>query len=273
MSPTIQVNSKHLEWNRQGIFALPTDTQDSYAKRAAKFQQSGSSCHILRYDIEPNWVEVEYSNKGLYPWEAGCSWYSDDANVRPLIQLREAFTSSSTYLCMYQKDEVLFHEYVHAVRAPLNASKFEEIFSYLVSLDYAESFFGRMLKSIRVCLGPLFEKSYESLILVCVLIVSLLLALFQSDWIPVSLMATSGILALLFFRLMYRWWQWGRCYLKLKKLFLIQALPLMLRLTDEEIICFSKKTVEQIKGWISEQSKVNFRWALLSCCYQSGTST
>jgi hypothetical protein len=280
MSPTTPVSSSSLEWNRKGFFALPEDTSESYEARARLCleQVGGEPYSIPKYDLEPFWVPVEYSNDGLRLWEAACTWYGETDDIPPAIQLAKRFQSSSTYLGIYKKEEVLAHEYVHACRANLGSSSFEEIFSYLLSLDYAKGFFSKAMRGFRVALGPLFERTWEPFILIFlvfslfVLIVgdaiedSYNAALLRLCFVPVALLAGMGTL-FLGARLILRWWQWWRCKWRLDAFLGASSLPLMVRLIDEEIIQFSKLCPEEIGEWIGAQG-ANFRWQLLLSAYK-----
>ncbi len=284
MLPTTQVSSSCLAWDKQGFLALPDDSYDSYCERVSKLQRTAvntntTACEFLvnSYEIDPNWVPVEYSNKDLRLWEAGCTWYTDEADVCPTIQLRAHFEHASTYLGMYQKDEVLSHEYVHAVRAGLGSSSFEEIFAYLLSFSFSTSMLNRAIKGFRVALGPLFERPFESVIFVFSFIPLLLIAAkdFFVDSYNASLLAmffmpalllSVGIVAFFFVRLSLRWWQWLRCKKRLDLLLHRSSLPLMVRLVDEEIILFSAMRPDEIRQWIEMQGE-NFRWQLLAKAY------
>lgn len=284
MSPTTQVSSSCLAWDAQGFLALPDDSYESYSKRVSKFQKAGAcadsaACESLvkTYRIDPAWVPVEYSNKGLRLWEAGCTWYADEADICPTIQLASHFEHAATYLGIYRKDEVLSHEYVHAVRAGLGSSAFEEIFAYLLSFSLSASRLSKIMRGFRVALGPLFERSFESVILVFSLIPVLLIAvkdffvdsynasLLSMLFIP-TLLISAGIAAFFALRLCLRWWQWCRCKKRLGLLLGGSCLPLMVRLLDEEIILFSAMKPEEIREWILSQG-TNFRWQLLATAY------
>lgn len=250
MSPITPVSSSCLEWNRQGIFALPEDTYATYSDRAETLLVTHADTFSVGiYDIHPGWLEVEYSGVGLQVWEAGCMWYSDDNP--PTIQLNPHFRDKSTFLGIYHKDEILAHEYVHAARAVLSSSAFEEIFAFYVSKS-----------RFRAYLGPLFEKPWESVVLLVVLLISTVTLYF---W-PVAL-----CLLALFIRLNYRWWKWLSCKRHLDQLLKKSSLPLMVRLTDEEIMLFSTLQPKEIDKWIKAQGN-NFRWQLLREAYISPQS-
>lgn len=276
MSPTIQVSSKHLEGNRQGIFALPHDTAESYSTKvdlllnqAKTLEDCDPAREVVkgRFDVDPSWVPITYAKKGLCLWEAGCLWYADDPDTLPSIQLSPHFEKSSTYLGLYNRNEVLAHEYVHAVRAHLDSSQFEELFAYLVSLDASRS----CLRYFRVFLGPIFEKPMESLLFVVLMALLTVSSILESDaLIFYTTFLTVGALAYLFGRLLFRWRLWYRCKQRLQPLAGEKTLAFMLRLQDVEIVRFSALTTQSIAEWIALQAEENFRWALLSSAYVKG---
>lgn len=279
MSPTTQVSSKHIEWNRQGFFALSSDSVTSYETRVQKLQAdsivsrtfTGQEVLRLYYDVNPTWVPICFSKKGLYLWEAGCTWYPDSVEDTPLIQLRPAFEHAPRYLGLYDCQEVIAHEYVHAVRAPLQSELFEEIFSYIISLEFAKGFFGKALRLFRAFFGPLFEKPSEVIFFLVSLSALLLFGMYAlslaSYFLIGTFLAVGGLCAFFFIRLLIRWQQWLRCKKHLQELFGKNHLPLMLRLYDEEIVQFSGMPPEKIKQWIDGKVQNNFRWQLLFASY------
>src|SRR5437762_618966 len=99
MSLTIQPDSDLLKWNALGFFILPQDSAVSFAERVKRLWRT-FSCEgteaaqdlVKKYfDIDPSWVEVTYSNEGLYLWEGGCTWYAHDGTEAPVIQLHPSF--------------------------------------------------------------------------------------------------------------------------------------------------------------------------------------
>ncbi len=242
MSPITQA---HFDLNRQGMIPLPEDSPESYLARCSLPKDSLPLPKILSiYDLAPTWVDVEYANEGLMPWEAACTWYSDTVEELPVIQMRRVFQQKICYLGIYQKEDILAHEYVHAARYGLHSVAFEEIFAYYLST----SIFRRVV-------GPLFEKPWESSLLLLLLLVS-----------PWTIWPVFLFLGYLGARLSYRWCQWLRCKKRLEAL-MGERMPLalMVRLTDEEIIRFSSATLAEIKEWIEEQK--SFRWQLLKKSY------
>ena len=267
--PTTQASFSEIAYDIQGIFALPGDTLESYQERVSKLTgykgQDVPECLMHVYDINPSWVPVEYSDDGLRLWEAACMWYSDCPDVPPMIQLVQAFEKKQTYLKMYHKNEVLAHEYVHAVRANLGSSAFEEIFAYYLSKS-----------KFRAILGPLFERPYESVLLLSSFIPLLLLMFkdlfvdsynsnFLSNFFIPALCLPIGLASFFLLRLILRWSQWLRCKKHLDVLTHGKSLPLMVRLTDQEILIFSRFTPQEIRQWVTNQLP-SFRWQRL-CRY------
>lgn len=258
--------------------ALPIDSYETYVERVARLQAASpkaSTPYLIKiYDLEPSWVHLEYSNKDLRPWEAGCTWFADSPDIPPTIQLNSSFEHASSYLGIYNKDEVLSHEYVHAIRAPLGSSAFEEIFAYLLSYFNAKGPISRLALGFRTALGPLFKETWESLLLV--ILFALLLVFTVADCIIDSSMLSFfmvmtavlsfGVCTYFFVRLIVRWWQWWHCKTHLDSLMGASSLPLMVRLIDEEIILFSRKKPQAIQAWIASQN-TNFRWQLLRGAY------
>lgn len=184
------------------------------------------------FDVDPSWVKVEYGNKGLYPWEAGCTWYDEV----PHIQLRKAFETKNRIFGFYCLDEILAHEYVHAVRAHLNGSLFEEMFAYRTS------------GSFRRIVGPLFEQQHDSLLFVIALCTIPLLSFFC----PSLLFVAFALMAFFALRLFKRSWQFRRCLQNLKKIS-PKPLAVMIQLRDDEIILFSKLSCDQLKDYITKK--------------------
>jgi hypothetical protein len=249
----------HLEWDKQGLFIAPHESAVDYEARIqALFKHldpavsSASSPEVLQrvFGVDPSWVRVEYSKKGLYPWEAGCTWY----DTVPWIQLHPCFLTSQYRFGIYSKEEVLAHEYVHVVRAPLESDRFEEFFAYLISY-YAKP---GIVTSLRTFLGPLFDKPWQ----VIVAFVSFLA-------FPIAGLL---VVACLFARLLYCWRQFFLCKKQLQSI-TDTPLQLMLRLNDSEIVRFSKMSKDEITAYIAEKGEVDFRWQLLQKMQITGTVT
>lgn len=107
--------------------------------------------HTL-FDVDIDSVPIEYSAKGLRPWEGAVTWIE---NGQARIQLHPRLKTGSLFFGLYSRDEILAHELVHALRAHLNAPRYEEYLAYWTSPH-----------PWRRLLGPLFEKTWEAPLLI-----------------------------------------------------------------------------------------------------------
>jgi hypothetical protein len=243
-------------WNRQGVFIKPDDTEESYFQKIAEIQQKSTtlcqnSLLATLYDIEPSAVDVTYSNDSLNFWEAGCTWMEGE---KVSIQLKAQFERKDTLFALYNKHEVLAHEYVHAVRYPLGSEKFEEFFAYHVSKHYGAR--------LRAFLGPLFESPLDVKIVLATLLVPLIAIFFDSLYFDFFLAVPLITLTFFLGRLMWRWNTLRRCKEKLGKI-MQNPLHLMVRMTDDEIENLSKVRSLKVHSWFEEQAKLSFRWKFL----------
>src|SRR5690349_12899022 len=131
--------------NHRGFLPLPGEAEQAYLERMnflTKNQTNSSSistqdafllCEKI-LDFYPDWVAIEVKQNGLAPWQGAVLWIQEDTqgNKIPLIQLSPRL-KSSWLRRLYAQEEVLAHEYVHAMRLPLNSSRFEEIAAYQTS--------------------------------------------------------------------------------------------------------------------------------------------
>ena len=252
-------------FDRRGLLIQPHESVEHYMARARLCHGSNEprdDAALKRvselFEIEPDWVRVDYSDDGLYPWEAACTWYDDV----PTVQLRRAFKTKETLFGLYSKQEVLAHEYVHAARAPFADSCFEEFFAYLVSNPF------------RAYLGPLFQTPKEGLLFMGLLGGLLIASVFGSvlgmdrafgNYLVIALFALlSCAMIFLVGRLYMLSRQFHRAKKNLLPLAARSVIALMIRLTDEEIRLFSRLAPKQIEDYISERIDSDWRWQILS---------
>lgn len=208
------------ELNQRGIFPLENETLENFLLRASLFSKKNDYDHsdlIKKFDIAPDWVEVEFSNKNLTPWEGG-------ATFADRVQLRKSFQNKEKLFGIYSRKEIIEHELVHAVRFPLNSVQFEEFFAYRTS-KY----------KYRSLLGTLFQKTNDALIALFVIFLSMLLPLFgffEALFLPFPLIAFG------FFRTFALFRKYRQCKAALQRKNL-PADAILFRLTDEEILHFT----------------------------------
>jgi hypothetical protein len=251
-----------LFWDAQGVFIRPEETEAAFAARVSAMGEPRDDrldALYRLYGFSPGWIDVAYSDKGIHFWEAGITWVDDEKDP-PLIaiQLRRHFQDHKTLYAIYAKDEVLQHEYVHAARflfqEPHKESKYDEHFSYATSLG--RGFFA----SFRALLGPLFQASYEVVLLLFLLALLVTSAGFDLPKFALSLSVALGFYMMaLVLRLVSRWRKWFLCCKHLSFL-KERALHLMIRLSDEEVEYFASHSNSEVYEWIQGQNDFRFRF-------------
>lgn len=171
------------------------------------------------FGIKVDFVCAIYKDKKIPFWQGAATWIDPEKRVC-YIQLKTGFKKGN-YLFLYNREEILAHELVHATRISLGSKKYEELFAYLTSSS-----------SFRRYFGPIFRLSYEStLFMLCTLI------------LPLSALPLSFYLLFLLTRLVLTQRSFKKAlficekHLKTKQ----AALNFMLHLTDEEIDQLTKK--------------------------------
>ncbi|MCC5832161.1 MAG: hypothetical protein JJU12_03865 [Chlamydiales bacterium] len=244
------------EKNRRGLIHAPDESDDAYLLRCKEAKKRDSSPRselaAALFDIEPDWVHLRYSDQRLRLWEGGCTWIEDNQVV---LQLRKAFEKKSRYLG-YSREEIIAHELVHVVRGSFEEPIFEEIIAYQSSPSRLRRF-----------LGPIFRSSRESVFFIlslCAACFATLLATFQT----VVYLGAFGVVAGGTFRLIKA----QRTFSSTRKIIgeivgKEKALAVMIRLTDREIIRFSKMEKEQIIRYSVKMSRTQTRWRQICLAY------
>ncbi|MBI3212153.1 MAG: hypothetical protein HYZ47_05715 [Simkania negevensis] len=217
--------------------------------------------------IAPRWIFFFYSNKRLTPWQGGATWVMEAKQKvpYPLVQLRRRFKKGCGYL--YQAEELLFHETIHAIRAHFNQPKYEEHLAYYFSK-----------KKIRRFLGPLFRSPLETTFLLVSLLFPILcqtlfflsespLTFFLAERTP--LVPLSAIF-LFMTRLLLERRLFKKTLQKLSLLFpsLKHAIAIAIRMTDEEISLFASLPVEALHRLIQEKGESSLRWKQILLQFQ-----
>ena len=252
---------------------LPEDFKENLGKDL--FLKSESFAKTIKdlvklYDISPDWIPLFYSNYKLPFWQGGCAWIyqlTENSPTSALIQLRRHFKEKQTYLKIYEEKELLSHELCHVGRMMFQESKFEEILAYKT----AKSSFRRFI-------SPLVSSSMESVIfLLIIFTIALfdvfLIAMKNNEAYLMAIWLKTIPLSLFFLSLMRLWRRQNvlkKTILKLKEVVGKEnALPVVYRLTDQEIISFSKKTPKEIETFIDLQSNLNPRMEVIKNSYFS----
>ena len=242
-----------IEHNRRGLIHGPDESDEGFLERVkgADVCEKAPSSRLAKklFDIEADWVTLHYNDRRLRLWEGGCTWVEPE---KVTIQLRKAFETQNSYFG-YARDEIIAHELVHVVRGSFEEPIFEEILAYQTSPS-----------SFRRFLGPIFRSSKESTFFLGALFLAGICALFQPYvYLGVPLLISAGVLRLLRARRFFKQTQ--------KRLATLvgmeKTLAVMLRLTDREIIRFSKMEKEQIVSYAVKMSRSHLRWQQIRLAY------
>ncbi|NGX54683.1 MAG: hypothetical protein KR126chlam2_00298 [Chlamydiae bacterium] len=233
--------------NSRGLLVGPGESEEAFVKRCSAASSSPRPAfgHTEKlFGISPDWISVQYSNRGLLPWVGGAVTIEEE---RFTLQIRKAFRQKERYLGLYSREEILSHEFVHGARRAFDEPIFEEILAYQTSKSKFRRFW-----------GPLFRSSKESL---------LFLLSLPFFYIPWGLPFTFGIMTFFLYRLLKYQKIFSRTLFRLKEVVGDKALGLVLRLTDKEISRFSRATPEQIIAYASECKSL--RWKQIASTYFS----
>src|SRR3989338_7865210 len=150
-----------LALDKNGLIPGPGETQEEFFQRAdaskQKFEEGSwipephwdwVRTHLYQmYAVKPFYICAFYSSRNLAPWQGAASWIQ--GRQLDSIQLRMSLRRGS-YLGLYDREEILAHEAVHAARSGFQESRFEEFFAYMTSQK----------KWCRL-LGPIVRKPWE----------------------------------------------------------------------------------------------------------------
>ena len=251
----------YLELNRRGLVPGPEESETAFfarCNRAIPIISSPQSTltHQL-FGVIPDWIEIHYQAKGLRFWEAACTWIEGDS-IR--IQLHPALLKNKKHWG-YKPEEIIAHEFAHAVRGAFEESIFEEILAYRTSSSPLRRFW-----------GPLLRTATESLYGVLALFACTIASFFEPfGWI--AWCAAVGLLGLAVTRLANAQRIFNRALHKIAHLLSHQkpeknrALAVMLRLTDKEIIRFSKMESHEINAYSVKMAKTHLRWQQIRAAY------
>jgi hypothetical protein len=245
-----------VERSRRGLIHAPDESEDAYLLRcrAAKKRETSPPSELASalFDIEPDWVHLRYSDQRLRFWEGGCTWIEDD---QVTLQLRKVFEKKSRYFG-YSREEIIAHELVHVVRGSFEEPIFEEILAYQTSPSFLRRF-----------LGPIFRSSKESaffIISLCAVCFAALLATFQTF----VYLGALGLVAGGTIRLIRAQRIFSRTRKKIGEIVgKEKALAVMVRLTDREIIRFSKMKKDEIVLFAMKMSRTQTRWRQIRLAY------
>lgn len=226
--------------NSRGLIPGPSENEeDFWARVSDNVNNHEPALDFIEelFEVRPDWIPVTFTNNGLWPWEGGA------VEVEPTFHLyiRKHFAQKERYLALYNREEIVAHEFVHGVRCAFDEDEFEEILAYRTSRSRLRRFFGPLLR----------PKESLWLVTSCVLC-----------WLsPYFLLLTAFILGRALVRLVKNQRTFTRCLRHLQELGL-PPLPVALRLTDAEIRRFAKAAPAETLAYIKAQDSL--RWKQLT---------
>lgn len=262
------------ELGEEGFIAGPDESEEEFVKRVDKLRLLAKDPERLLkgmkletweaekepiFGAHPQWIPWTYSNHKLPPWQGAVMWlFEGEGKERlPIIQLREGFKKGK-YL-FYKREEVLWHEALHAMRMRFDEPRFEELLAYYHSKSKIRKFF-----------GPLFRKPSQAIIFVLLILLSIAFQMGSLFFITSPIFPLMKGLALLpVLDLAFRTASLikdqrllKKTLKKLSKIFRNQkdVFPIAIRLNDAEIQSFAIQSVEQILNTIEDKIPYSLRW-------------
>lgn len=258
---------------KEGFIVGPEESEEAFVKRvdmcrrlAKEPEKWVKEGQIQPWDKEreflgakPYWIPWIYSNHKLLPWQGAAMWlFEEEGKAKfPMIQLRKGFQKGK-YL-FYSKEEVLFHEVLHAIRIGYEEPRFEELLAYFHSQS-----------KIRKFLGPLFRTPAQAMTFLFLVLISLalqILSLFilTSSIFPLIKGMTLLPLIHLTFRLVCLIRDQRLLKKALKKLSDIfphqkDVFPIVIRLKDSEIESIALESTDHILNDIEKKVPISLRW-------------
>lgn len=213
------------------------------------------------YNCLPSWVPSYFFNKGLPFLTGGMAVQyteSEGSNEwKTFFQLKEQFQIKSKWF-IYSSDEIISHEMCHIARTPLLSTRYEESIAYQTSSS-----------SFRRYLGGSFLTPKDNFIFLSSLIWMILISSFFSYipfyFKPLEYLPFIFIILLGLIRNQNIQSELKNTERKLEQLFPNQGKEVLFRLSDKEILYFSKITVQEIKKFWKKQN--SFKYSFLSNIY------
>jgi hypothetical protein len=255
-------DSQLREYNFHGFIPGPREENFIFFKRVelargGKFFHQGMNIVQSLFDVYPNWVKIEFTNR-LYLWEAAATYMEEMQGIfMPVVQIKKR---GIPFWC--SQEEILAHELVHATRIAFTESFFEEILAYRTSPNWLRRYF-----------GPIFFHPMEVIIFLSVLVgiwLYQLGCLFFFDYVSnLGLWIPFISIGLLMIRLVMVQTIFSLCLKKLRKLLKQpdKALGFALRLSDKEIIDFAFMSLDKARKYIEKAWEKNLRWRMLTLIY------
>lgn len=243
-----------LSYNHQGFIPGPNESEDEFLHRVKSVKQAflklgdGAipsshwgwvTSHLNDlFGFVPHSLPAFYSNRSLTPWQGAAAWVEHGKIIA--IQLRQAFKKGS-FLGLYERDEILGHEAVHAARSAFPKDRWDEYFAYMTSE-----------KAWRRVLGPIIQSPWE--------VWPFLIFCLSAVFFPLAFIGAAIWIGLGFYRLVssHRILAKAGAALLQRGYSKSQARVILFRLTEDEI-----RNVSRGINIFANQNERNLRWRLL----------
>lgn len=284
-----------LKWNREGIVPGPNETEEKFVERALYLQsfkekiqdelglsdaeeeeterilkEALPKAHLL-FGIEPLFTPLFFSNEKLAPWHGGTSWIvqmEKDSPTAAFIQLKKCFFNNKRAF-FYDREEIIAHELSHIGRMAFDCPLYEEIIAWSASKNWFRKFMGPLFISIK-------ETSIFVFLLITLLMLDLMGLFLGSNTLFKQLLLLKAIPLSYLLYAGFRLWKRQKTYSKcLKNLYQLTqeeavARAITYRLTDEEIVLFSKITAPEIGAYAEKSAARSLRWKTICLAYGIG---
>ncbi len=276
-----------------GLIPSPVDSSpDAYCERVKRVQEllniNMGICEKSRAQLDPyreeaeslfhsklSYVPIQITSDGLNFWEPACCWIEEHTVPEepdkkrpfqnfytPLVQFHPSLLSQTRSKWLLSPRAIILHEYVHAIRVPLEASRYEEYIAYTVSQKVSKTIRDR----IRSYIGPLFHSSQEIYAYFSLYLIALIYFMF---WAPPNerigyfevftyqVVIAACLLIPFVFRLIRNWKKIRYVYETICKNFQNSemALSLFIRLSDSDV----EKILQGKAKWNIEEAS-DWRW-------------
>jgi hypothetical protein len=262
MTLSLQLFQKVLGLDRHGYFPRPQESLEEFIRSGPNSFNDTSTLlthppelvsHFwMCFSLDVRSLPVEVSKKGILPWEPACCWVDKEGKsfirIRPFDEHR-----------IVSRNAVLAHEFVHALRSRLFSNHFEEMCAYTA----ASELFPKDFPKWRTWLSPLFSSAKEFMFTFCWMIGCWALPwIIDREFSPLLLLVLSLSPLILFtVRLTLRWNKWNTARKVLSSINEKGALPLLLRLADEDINWLSRQTLKGFPAALKERTSKEWRWS------------
>lgn len=246
-------------WNCEGWLWAPKESFDEFLLRrenclSIEFPDKKEISSPL-WDIQSGKFCCIEDNASLWPWQGAVLWEYQDQGIKyPVIQIRK--TIPNFWKGSYTKQELIEHELVHALRFAYKEPFFEEVLAYRTSF-----------KRWRRFLGPLFIYPWEATLLLSVSLGSIFVSLIQGSLLGVWIVL--GLSVIFFLRLLVLQALFALCKRNLEKVGCgsQHSLPVMLRLSDREILTIALGSPLKNRKYFEKEGKLKTRISILVRLY------